>query len=113
MTRFRIVAVTAAAVIALAAWWVPLEMGGGNGCPGGGACAEESPSPGGSGSPDWFYGGEGMDRIRDGDGDNRSNLWRAPRGEDEIRCSPGHDEAPTGAGEELPRSCEDVGARLY
>jgi hypothetical protein len=36
MTRFRIVAVTAAAVIALAAWWVPLKVGGGDGCPGGG-----------------------------------------------------------------------------
>ncbi len=113
MTRFRIVAVTAAAVIALAAWWKPPQEGGGIACPGSGACAEAPSAPGGSGSPDWFYGGEGMGRIRDGDGDDRSNLWRPPRGEDEIRCSPGRDEAPTGAGEELPRSCEDVGARLY
>ena len=104
MTRFRIVAVTVAAVIALAAWWKPPQEDGGTACPGGGACAEAPSAPGGSGSPDWFYGGEGM---------GRGNLWRAPRGEEESRCNPGRDEAPTGAGEELPRSCEDVGARLY
>jgi len=112
MTRFRIVAVTAAAVIALAAWWVPPEAGGGAACSGGGTCAEEPPAAGGSGSPDWFYGGEGVDRIRGGD-DDRRDVREDPRGEDEIRCGPGHDEAPTGAGEELPRSCEDVRSRFY
>ena len=65
MTRLRIVAVTGAAVIALAAWWVPLEVGGG--CPGG-ACAEEFPASGGSGSHDWFYGGKGMELVRAGGG---------------------------------------------
>jgi hypothetical protein len=112
MTRFRIVAVTAAVVIALAAWWVPFEEGGGAACSGGGTCAEEPPASGGSGSPDWFYGGEGMDRIRGGD-DDRPDAREGPRGEDEFRCGPGRDEAPTGAGEELPRSCEDVRARFF
>jgi len=111
MTRFRIVAVTAAAVIALAAWWVPPEEGGGAACPGGGACAEEPPAPGVSGSPNWFYGGEGVDRIHGGD--DRRDARESPRGEDVFRCGPGRDEAPTGAGEELPRSCEDVRARFF
>jgi hypothetical protein len=113
MTRFRIVAVTAASVIALVACWKPPHEDGGTACPGGRACAEAPSPPGGSGSPDWFYGGQGMDRIRGDDGDDRSNLWRAPKGEEESRCSPGRDEAPAGAGEELPRSCADVGVRLY
>jgi hypothetical protein len=110
MTRFRIVAVTAAAVIALAAWWVPPKVGGGDGCAGGGACAEESPAPGGSGGPDWFYGGEGIDRIRD---DDRPDTREEPGGGNTNRCGPGRYDAPTGAEEERPRGCEDVRARLY
>jgi hypothetical protein len=111
MTRFRIVAVTAAAMIALAAWWVPPEVGGGHGCPGVGACAEGPPAPGDSGGPDWFYGGEGMDRIRGGGGD-RPDTREEPG--DANRCGPGRYEAPTGAGgEERPRGCEDVRARFY
>ena len=112
MTRLRIVAVTAAAVIALAAWWVPFEEGSGAACTGGGTCAEEPPASGDSGNPDLFYGGDDMDRIRGGDDDRRA-VREGPRGGDEIRCGPGRDEAPTGAGEELPRSCEDVRARFY
>lgn len=109
MTRFRIFAVAAAAVIALAAWWVPPKVGGGDGCPGGRACAEEPSAPGGSGSPDWFYGGEGVDRIRGGD---RSNVREGSSGTDANRC--GRYEAPTGAGEEERlRGCEDVRARFY
>jgi hypothetical protein len=111
MTRFWIVSVTAAAMIALAARWAPLEVGGaGDGCPGGGACAAEFTAPKGSGGPDWFYGGEGVDRTR---GDDRPNTQGDPRIEYEFRCDPGRDEAPTGAGEELPRGCEDVRARFY
>jgi hypothetical protein len=109
MTRFRIVAVTAAAVIALAAWWVPLKVGGGDGCPGGGACAEESPASGGSGSPDWFYGGEGVDRIREGG--TRPAARKGTGGV--IRCTPDRYRTPTDAGEERPRGCEDVRARFY
>ena len=109
MTRIRIIAVTAAAVIALTAWWVPPEMGGGDVCPGAGACAEGPPAPGGSDSPDWFYGGEGMGPIR---GDDRPDAREEPRGGDAIRC--GRYEAPTGAGEEeRPRGCEDIRARFY
>jgi len=111
MTRLRIVAVTGAAVIALAAWWVPLEVGGR--CPGG-ACAEESPAPGGSGSPDWFYGGKGMERIREGsEGSNRPDAREGTGGGDVIRCGPDRYEAPTDAGEERLRSCADVRARFY
>jgi len=110
MKRFWIVGVTAAAVIALAAWWVPLEVGGaGDECPGGGKCAAEPPVRGGSGGPDWFYGGEGVNRSRGGD--DSADTREGPRTEYEFRCDPGHDEAPTR--EELPRSCEDVRARLY
>ena len=113
MTRLWIVGLMATAVIALAARWVPLEVGSaGDGCPGGGTCAAEPPMRGGPGGPDWFYGGEGVDRIRGNDGDHRS-LQRPPRGEYEMRCDAGRDEAPTGAGEELPQSCEDVRARFY
>jgi hypothetical protein len=112
MTRFWIVSVTAAAMIALAARWAPLEVGGaGDGCPGGGTCVAEFTAPKGSGGPDWFYGGEGVDRTR-GD-DDRPNTQGDPRIEYEFRCDPGRDEAPTGAGEELPRGCEDVRARFY
>jgi hypothetical protein len=111
MTRFRIVAVTAAAVIALAAWWVPLKVGGGDGCPGGGVCVEEPPASRSSDSPDRFYGGDGMDRIREG-GD-RPDTREGPGGGDVIRCGPNRYGAPTDAGEERPRSCEDVRARLY
>lgn len=112
MTRFRIVAVTAAAVIALAAWWVPLEVGGaGDECSGGGTCAAEPSVPGGSGGPDWFYGGEGVNRTRGSD--DPADTRESPRSEYEMRCGPGRDRAPTGAGEELPRSCEDVGARFF
>ena len=112
MKRFWIVGVTAAVVIALAAWWVPLEVDGAvDECPGGGKCAAEPPVRGGSGGPDWFYGGEGVDRTR-GD-DDRPNTQGDPRSEYEFRCGPGRDEGPTGAGAELPRSCEDVRARLY
>jgi hypothetical protein len=110
MTRFRIVAVTAAAVIALAAWWVPPKVGGGDGCPGGGACAEESPAPGGSGGPDWFYGGEGVGRIR---ADDRPDTREEPGGGGTNRCGPGRYDAPTDAEEERPRGCEDVRARFY
>src|SRR5215211_5835336 len=110
MTRFQIIAVTVAAVIALAAWWKPSQEGGGTACPGGGECAEEPAAPGGSGSPDWFYGGEGVDRIRGGD---RRNVREGRGSENEIRCGPGRDEAPRGADDELSRSCKDVGARFY
>jgi len=109
MTRFRIVAVTAAAVIALAAWWVPPNVGGGDGCLGGGACAEEVPVPGGSGSPDWFYGGEGVDRLRD----DRPDTREEPGGGDTNRCGLGRYNVPTGAEEERPRGCEDVRVRFY
>ena len=109
MTRFRIIVVTAAAVIALAGWWVPPEVGGADGCPGG-ACAEESPAPGGSGGPDWFYGGEGADRIRD---DDRPDTREEPGGGDTNRCGPGRYDSPTGAEEKRPRGCEDVRARFY
>ena len=111
MTRFRIVAVTAAAMIALAAWWVPLQMGGAEDeCLGGGTCAAEPSAPRGSGSPDWFYGGDGMDRIRGGD---RRDVREGQVGENEIRCGPGRDEVPMGSDEELSHSCEDVRARFY
>jgi len=109
MTRFRIVAVTVAAVIAMAAWWKSPQEGGGTACPGGGACAEEPSAPAGSGSPDWFYGGEGMDRIRGGD----RGVREGSGSEDEIRCGPGRGEAPRGADEALSRSCADVRARFY
>jgi hypothetical protein len=109
MTRFRIAAVTVAAVIALAAWWVPLKVGDGEGCPGG-ACAEQSPASGVSGSPDWFYGGEGMERIREG-GD-RPNAREGTGGGDVIHCDPDRYETPTDAGGEFPQSCEDVRARF-
>lgn len=112
MKRFWIVSVTAAAMIALAARWVPLEVGSaGDGCPGGGTCAAEFTAPKGSGGPDWFYGGEGVDRARGGD--DRPDTREDSRSEYEMRCDAGHDEAPTGAGEELPRSCEDVRTRFY
>ena len=112
MTRFWILSVTAAAMIALAARWLPLEVGGArDGCPGGGTCAAKLPAPKGSGGPDWFYGGDGMDRTRGGD--DRPDTREGPRSEYEFRCDAGRDEAPTGAGEELPRSCEDVRARFY
>ena len=108
MARFWTLAVTAAVVIALAAWWVPPEVGGGDGCPGGGACAEETHGPGGSGGPDWFYGGEG--RIR---ADERPHSREETGGGDTNRCSPSRYDAPTAAGEELPRGCEDVRVRFY
>lgn len=112
MKRFWIVGLTAAAMIALAAWWVPLEVGSaGDGCSGGGKCAAEPPVPKDSGGPDWFYGGEGVDRIRRDE--DRPDTRKDPRSEYEMRCGPGRDSAPTGAGEELPRSCEDVGARFF
>jgi hypothetical protein len=112
MTRFWIVGLTAAVVIALAARWVPLEVGSaGDGCPGGGTCTAEPRLPGGSGAPDWFYGGEGVHRTRGGD--DPADTPEDPRSEYEFRCDPGRDEAPTGTGEELPRSCADVRARLY
>jgi hypothetical protein len=109
MTRLWIVGLTAVAVIALAARWVPLEVSGaGDECPGGGTCAAEPPVRGGSDGPDWFYGGEGVDRARGGDGPGtREN----PRSKYEMRCDAGRDETP--AGEEHARSCEDVRARFY
>ena len=107
-----IVGLTATAVIALAARWIPLEVGSaGDGCPGGGTCAAKPPVRGGSGGPDWFYGGEGVDRT--GGGDDGPDTREVPRSEYEMRCDAGGDEAPMGAGEELPRSCEDVRARFY
>ncbi len=112
MTRFWIVGLTAAVVIALAARWVPLEVGGaGDECSGGVTCTAEPPLPGGSGGPDWFYGGEGVNRTRGGD--DPADTREGRRSEYEFRCDPGREEAPTGAGEELPRSCADVRARLY
>ena len=111
MTRFWIVGLTAAVVIALAARWVPLEVGGaGDECSGGGTCTAEPPLPGGSGGPDWFYGGEGADRIRD---DDRPGTREEPGGGDTNRCGPGRYDSPTGAEEEHPRGCEDVRARFY
>ncbi len=104
MTRLRIVAVAAAVMIALGAWRVPLEAGG---CPDG-ARAAKSPAPGGSGGPDWFYGG--VDWVR-GSGD-RSEAPERPK--DANRCGPGRYEAPKDAGAEgRPRDCEDVRARFY
>lgn len=112
MTRLWIVGLTAAAVIALAARWVPSEVGrAGEGCPGGGTCAAEPSVRGGSGAPDWFYGGEGVDRTR-GD-DEGPDTREDPKSEYEMRCDAGRDEAPTGAGEDLTRGCEDVRARFY
>jgi hypothetical protein len=52
-----------------------------------------------------------MDRIREG-GD-RPDTREGPGGGDVIRCGPNRYGAPTDAGEERPRSCEDVRARLY
>lgn len=112
MRRLRIVAVAVVAV-ALAAWWVPPEVsGGGNGCPGGGACAEGPPAQGTSGGPAWFYGGEGVDRIP-GRGGGQPYVQEEAGDGGGNRCGPGGYEAPTGAGEEHPRGCEDVQARLY
>jgi hypothetical protein len=109
MTRFWIVAVTVALVIALAAWWVPPKVGGE--CPSGGACGEGPPASGGSGGTDRFYGSEGVDRTRES-GD-RPDARDGTKGEDVIRCRPDRYRAPTDAGEELPQSCEDVRARFY
>jgi hypothetical protein len=112
MTRLWIVSLTAAAVIALAARWIPLEVGSaGDGCPGGGTCAAEPSVRGGSGGPDWFYGGEGVDRTHGGD--YPADTREGPRSEYEFRCDLRRDRAPTGAGEKLPRSCEDIRARFY
>jgi hypothetical protein len=112
MKRFWIISLTAAAMIALAARWVPLEVGGaGDGCPSGGTCAAEYPAPKASGGPDWFYGGEGVNRTSGGVAP--ADTREGPRSDYEFRCDPGRDEGPSGAGEELPRSCEDVRARLY
>jgi hypothetical protein len=111
MKRFWIVGLTVA-MIALAAWWVPLEVGSaGDGCSGGRTCAAKPPVPKDSGGPNWFYGGGGVDRIRRDD--DRPATREGPSGEDEMHCDPGGDRAPTGAGEEFARSCEDVGARFF
>ncbi len=111
MTRFRIVVVTAAAVIALTAWWVPLKVGGGYGCASIGACVEGPPAPGGSGVTDRFFGGEGGDRIR-GSGDHPQARDGIKRG-DVMRCGPDRYGASTDAGAEPPHSCEDIPARFY
>jgi hypothetical protein len=83
----------------------------GDGCSGGRTCAAKPPVPKDSGGPNWFYGGEGVDRIRRDD--DRPATREGPSGEDEMHCDPGGDRAPTGAGEEFARSCEDVGARFF
>ncbi len=112
MTRLRIVAVTVVAVlIASAAWWVPFKVSNGDGCPGGGMCGEEFPAPGVSGGPSWFYGGEGVDPIREGS--DRPATQDGTGGGNVIRCRPDRYSAPTDAGKEPPQSCEDVRARFY
>jgi len=109
MRRSWIIAATAAAVIAVAGWWAPPEVGR-DGCPGGEPCAAGPSIPGSSGGPGWFYGGEGVHRTREG-GD-RSDAQEAPAGGNADGC--GRHTSPMVAGDgERPRGCEDVRARLY
>ena len=110
MTRLRIVAVTAAVIIALAAWGLPLEAGSGGRCPTDGVCAEKSPALGGSGNANRFFGGEGMERISK---DDRPDARQRAGGEGVFRCGPDRHEASADAGGERVRSCDDVRARFY
>src|SRR5215207_2067206 len=110
MRRSWIIAATAAAVIAVAGWWAPPEVGR-DGCPGGGEPCAAGPSiSGSSGGPGWFYGGEGAHRTREG-GD-RPDAQEAPAGGNADGCGRHTSPMVAGAGE-LPRGCEDVRARLY
>ena|SRR5215212_1313156 len=104
MRRSWIFAATAAAVITVAGWWAQPEVGKG-GCPGGEPCAAGPSTPGSSVGPTWFYGGEGVHRIREGS--DRPDAREVPAGEN--RCDRSH----TSGDGMSPRGCGAVRARFY